>query len=98
MRSQIIAALCFLALIFAGISLGLIGGESHADESAEEETSSAEEETSSFDIRDIIPAGPSGNDPSKDEVFPLQPYALIPDLDGQVAYGSVRLCEFGMSV
>ena len=83
MRSQIFAAICFVALIATGLTLGLIGGESHADESASEETSS-------FEIRDVIPAGPSGSDPSEDELFPLRPYALIPDLDGQVAYGEVE--------
>ena len=86
MRSQILAALCFVALTAVGLTLGLVGSESHADESAQEEPSS-------FDIRDVIPAGPSGNDPSKDELFPLQPYALIPALEGQVAYGEVERAE-----
>ena len=83
MRSQILAALCFVALTAVGLTLGLVGAESHADETAQEETFS-------FDIRDVIPAGPSGHDPSKDELFPLQPYALIPSLEGQVAYGEVE--------
>jgi len=83
MRSQLLAALTFVALIAAGLTLGVVGGESHADESAQEESSS-------FEIRDVIPAGPSGSDPSEDPLFPLRPYALIPELEGQVAYGSVE--------
>lgn len=83
MRSQLLAALCFAALIAAGLTLGLVGAESHADESGEEATTS-------FEIRDFIPAGPSGMDPSKDELFPLRPYELIPHRTGQVAYGSVE--------
>jgi hypothetical protein len=83
MRSQILAALLFAALIGAGLTLGLVGADSHA-------TEGAEEETSSFEISDWVPAGPSGHDPTKDELFPLKPYGLIPKLEGQVAYGAVE--------
>jgi hypothetical protein len=83
MRSQILAALLFAALIGAGLTFGLVGADSHA-------TEGAEEETSSFEISDWVPAGPSGHDPTKDELFPLKPYGLIPKLEGQVAYGAVE--------
>jgi hypothetical protein len=103
MRSQILAVLGLVAIIVAGLyySLGTVDpdtgtrnrplsnifvGNAHAGDAVEDEPSS-------FDIRDVIPAGPSGHDPSQDELFPLQPYALIPDLDGQVAYGSVENAE-----
>ena len=85
MRSQLFAALCFAALIAAGLTLGLIGAESHADGDG-----SATPTASEFAISDYIPAGPSGMEPNEDELFPLRPYALIPDRDGQVAYGEVE--------
>ena len=85
MRSQLFAALCFAALIAAGLTLGLIGAESHADGDG-----AATPTASEFAISDYIPAGPSGMEPNEDELFPLRPYALIPDRDGQVAYGEVE--------
>jgi hypothetical protein len=83
MRSQILAALLFAALIGAGLTLGLVGADSHA-------TEGTEEETSSFEISDWVLVGLSGHDPTKDELFPLKPYGLIPKLEGQVAYGAVE--------
>ncbi len=83
MRSQARTMLFFTALISAALTLGWVVSDSHAEDQPAEESSS-------FDLREFIPAGPSGADPSKDELFPLQPYELIPKLEGQVAYGSVE--------
>ena len=86
MRSQLLAGLCFAVLIVAGLTRGLVGAESYADESGDVVASSP----FAFDISEFIPAGPTGMEPNKDELFPLRPYDLIPDRKGQVAYGEVE--------
>ena len=82
MRSQFFAALCFAALIAAGLTLGLIGAESHADGDG-----SATPTASEFAISDYIPAGPSGMEPNEDELFPLrrgqQQVAILEALQGK---------------
>jgi hypothetical protein len=83
MRSQARTMLFFTALISAALTLGWVVSDSHAEDQPAEESSS-------FNLSEFIPAGPSGADPSKDELFPLQPYDVIPKLEGQVAYGSVE--------
>ncbi len=85
MRTPILAALCFFALVAAGGAVGFFSSDSHADADGDEPLSLA-----TLEVKDLIPAGPSGHDPSEDKLFPLRPYALIPDRSGQVAYGSVE--------
>ena len=83
MRSQLRATLFFATLIGVALTFGWIGAESHAEKTVADTISA-------FEVKDFIPAGPTGHDPTEDELFPLRPYQLIPKLEGQVAYGEVE--------